>query len=427
MRDDIVRKPIWLDVELPRFPALAADADVDVVVVGGGLTGLMTAWLLAREGRSVMLIERDRLACANTARSTAHLTCVTDLPLHEATERYGDDVAKAFWDAGTTGIDLIARTVSELQVDCDFRWTPGYLHVAPDRDRDAANLRRDAQLAASYGLDALFLVSVPGVGRPGVRFGRQALFHPLCFAAGLVANLTAIGGIVHEGSTLEALEGSPPRLRINGHTVRCRQVVIASQAPLFDRGLALPGAAGVRERLALYTSFVIAGTMPTGTHPAALYWDTADPYEYLRVENSVGGQTVLLGGRDVPAGESVDESLRFSALEKRLAQRLPEARATHCWSGELVQSEDGLPFIGPLGDGVFVATGFCGNGFTLGAVAALMVRDACLDRVHPWEELFDPQRPRWRGSLWQTLSKTFERLSGHTDGGPAPGDRPASL
>src|SRR6478735_3151719 len=171
MRDDISRKPLWLDVELPRFAPLTTDLDVDVAVIGGGITGLTTAWLIAREGRSVALFERDRLAMGDTSRTSAHLTCVTDLALHEATDRFGATTARALWEAGTSGIDLIASTVRELEVDCDFRWTPGYLHVAADRGRDVANLRRDAELAAEFGLDALFLVSVPGVGRPGVRFG----------------------------------------------------------------------------------------------------------------------------------------------------------------------------------------------------------------------------------------------------------------
>lgn len=427
MREDIVRGPLWLNVDYPRFAPLAADLDVDVAVIGGGITGITTAWLLAREGRRVALLERDRLAAGDSASSEGHLTSITELPLHVVVDRFGEPTARALWEAGTAGIDLVARTVLELKVDCDFRWTPGYLHVAPGHDRDVAGLRRDAQIAADLGLDALFLVSVPGVGRPGIRFGRQALLQPACYAAALAQDLVTLGGALHEGSTLEAIEGSPPRLTVNGRTVRCSQLVLASHEPLFDRRLGLPAAALLRERLTPCTTFVVAAELPAGSHPAAIYRDTAVPDETLRVENTVAGQLALLGGADVPSPEVGREEPKLDSLLARLAQRVPGARATHAWVGGAVRSDDGLPYVGSLGNGVFVATGLGGNDFTLGTVAATMARDSCLGRANPLLEIFDPLRPRWRATLWQSLSRRFERWGGLSTGGPAPqsGNRPA--
>jgi len=355
---------------------------------------------------------------------------VSDLPLRDAVDRLGENAARAFWEAATTGIDLIARTVSELAVDCDFRWTPGYLHAATGRHGDTADLRREAQLATAMGLDAAFLVSVPGIGRPGVRFGRQAVFHPRCYAAALAESLAMLGGALHEGSALEALEGSPPRLLVNGRTVRCRQVIVATPAPVSDRRLALPGAAAVRDRLRVATTFVVSAQLPAGTHPAALYWDMATPYDYLRVDNTVGGQLALLGGLDVAAQAPVEELPQFEILLSRLAERLPDARPTHAWTGDIVHSDDGLPFVGWLTEGVFLAAGLGGNGLTLGTAAAMVARAACLGRPHPCADLFDPRRPQRRGSLWQSLSRKFERWGGVSDGGPAPdssGNRPAPL
>ncbi len=394
---------IWMNAQLPSFGPLDRDLAVDVAVIGAGLTGITTAYLLAREGRRVALFDRGRLAAGDTGRSTAHLTCVTDLPLHQAADRLGEASARAYWEAGMAGIAQIARAVGELRIDCDFRWTPGYLHAAAgEESRDAMGLRRDAQLAAAFGLDAQYLESVPGVGRPGVRFGGQACFHPRKYARALIEALIADGGEVFEHSALEAQEPAPARLRINGYGVSARFVVIATHAPLLD---------GLRDRLALYTSYVLAARLPPGTLPAALYWDTGDPYEYLRIDPAVGAQCATFGGADLPSSSDADPEERFAQVDRRLRKRLPDAIVTHRWYGQLVQTDDGLPFVGENQRGEFVATGFCGNGFTLGTVAAMMARDACLGRSNPWGDLFALERPAPMHGLWRAVTRNLSRLT----------------
>jgi glycine/D-amino acid oxidase-like deaminating enzyme len=119
----------------PEFPTINCDIEVDVVVVGAGLTGITTAYLLKQEGARVALIERDRVAAGDTSRTTAHLTYVTDTRLHQLADTFGHDAAKAFWEAGAAAIDAIASIARQTQADCGFRWTPGYLH-ASIQDKD---------------------------------------------------------------------------------------------------------------------------------------------------------------------------------------------------------------------------------------------------------------------------------------------------
>ena len=118
------------------FPALDRDIEVDVVVVGAGLTGITTAYLLKQEGTRVALIERDQIAAGDTSRTTAHLTYVTDKPLHKLADTFGHEAAKSFWEAGAAAIDEIAARVGQTQADCGFHWTPGYLHASL-QDKDA--------------------------------------------------------------------------------------------------------------------------------------------------------------------------------------------------------------------------------------------------------------------------------------------------
>jgi glycine/D-amino acid oxidase-like deaminating enzyme len=169
----------------PAFPAIDRDIAVDVVVVGAGLTGITTAYLLKQEGARVALIERDRIAAGDTSRTTAHLTCVTDERLHKLANTFGNDAAKAFWEAGAAAIDAIAAIAGQTQVDCGLHWTPGYLHASM-QDKDATErqeLEKDVELARAFGFDATFVEHVPFANRPGVRFAHQAKFHPLKYLA----------------------------------------------------------------------------------------------------------------------------------------------------------------------------------------------------------------------------------------------------
>src|SRR5262245_47617559 len=114
--------------KFPEFPSISSDLETDVVIVGAGLTGITTAHLLKEAGAKVVLLDRQRCASADTGHTTAHLTYVTDERLHHLVKTFGKDAARAFWEAGATAIDHIFEIVQRLEIDCDFKWVPGYLH-----------------------------------------------------------------------------------------------------------------------------------------------------------------------------------------------------------------------------------------------------------------------------------------------------------
>src|SRR6187200_3425663 len=115
-------KSYWSETAFPHFPTIDHDIDVDVAIIGGGLTGITAAWLLKKAGASVALVERQRCASADTGHTTAHLTYVTDYRLPRLVKTFGRDGAQAFWEAGMAGIDQISEIVRELNIDCDFKW-----------------------------------------------------------------------------------------------------------------------------------------------------------------------------------------------------------------------------------------------------------------------------------------------------------------
>src|SRR5262245_5184252 len=156
--------PYWIETAtLPEFPGLDRDLEVDVVIVGGGLTGITTAYLLKKSGAKVALVERDGCAAADTGHTTAHLTYVTDARLHHLVKKFGRDCARAFWDAGAASIDQIYDLVRAENIECDFKWVPGYLHAALKNpaSNEIELLQRDAELASGLGFGAEFIDSVP--------------------------------------------------------------------------------------------------------------------------------------------------------------------------------------------------------------------------------------------------------------------------
>jgi glycine/D-amino acid oxidase-like deaminating enzyme len=221
----------------PDFPAINRNIEVDVVVVGAGLTGITTAYLLKQEGARVALIERDQIAAGDTSRTTAHLTYVTDTRLHQLVDTFGNDTAKAFWEAGAAAIDEIAAVALQTKADCGFHWTPGYLHASM-RDEDAKErqlLEKVVELASAFGFDATFVEHVPVANRPGVRFAHQPKFHPLQYLEPLVRAIPGAGSFVFAHTAMEDVDDKPMVVHAGGQKIRCDYLVIATHNPLVGK------------------------------------------------------------------------------------------------------------------------------------------------------------------------------------------------
>jgi glycine/D-amino acid oxidase-like deaminating enzyme len=390
----------WLDHPLPRFPALEHDLAVDVVIVGAGLTGITTAYLLKQEGVRVALLDRARVAAADTGHSTAHLTYVTDDRISELVARFGRECAQAFWEGGRAAIDEIERLAARTGAQCDLRRVPGFLHAPRNgrsHGRELERLERDADLARDLGFDTRFIREVPMMGRAGVRFADQARFHPRKYLEPLLRAIDGDGSFVFEHTTFEGVNELPVSVRANGHNIRCDYIVIATHNPLMARD-GVVSAAAFRSRFSLYTSYVLGADIPGKRTPEALFWDTNDPYDYARVDSPAAGdsQYVIFGGNDVKSGQEPREMPEsreaFAIVEARLKDIVPDATVVDRWLGEVVVTDDGLPFIGENAHREFIATGFCGNGFTLGTLSAMLARDRYLGRDNAWFEHFRVDR-----------------------------------
>jgi glycine/D-amino acid oxidase-like deaminating enzyme/nitrite reductase/ring-hydroxylating ferredoxin subunit len=401
----------WLrSVSIPEYPTLGRDVTVDVAVVGGGITGITTAYLLKAAGLTVALIERNQCARADSGHTTAHLTMVTDLPLTELARNFGKDAARAVWDAGRIAIDQIESHVEAEQIECGFRRVPGYLHQAiAGNGLSTVELEDVAALAQDLGFDAAFEPAVPHFRRAGVRFENQGLFHPLRYLYQLLRVIPGSGSHVFERTTATDVVDDPLSVRCGTHTITCDYVVMATHTPLAGKSNSV-SATLLQSKLALYSSYAVGGKLPSGSVPHGLYWDTSNPYYYLRVEPRPWDDYAIFGGNDHKTGQADDTRACYEALDAAARKLLPGFELTDRWSGQVIDTNDGLPYIGETSERQFVATGFAGNGMTFGTLAAMMARDAVVGRTNPWRDLLSVGRTHLRGGTWDYLRENKDYL-----------------
>lgn len=403
-------RPYWADfATFPTFTRLVGDEHVDVVVVGGGITGLTAAYLLTSAGKTVALLDRGRCAQVDTGHTSAHVTMVTDTRLTDLVNRFGRHHAQAVWDAGLAALSEIALIIREHQIDCGFEWVDGYLHepTSDARSGEVTSFKDDADLANELGFDAAWIDDVLLVGGAGIRFAAQARFHPRKYLSGLALAITAGGGRIYEHSEAVAFSDSPLGVTVNGHTVTCEDIVLATHNPLAGIGHSAI-AALFQTKLALYSSYVVAGRVPSGRVPDALFWDTADPYHYLRVEPCPDHDLVIFGGEDHKTGQVTDTTACYDRLARSLTRLVPDVVLSHRWSGQVIEALDGLPYIGQTADHQYTATGFGGNGMTFGTLGAMIISARILGQKNPWTDLFAPERTAILQGAWDYVAENAD-------------------
>ncbi|MGD9644892.1 MAG: FAD-dependent oxidoreductase [Pirellulales bacterium] len=400
--------PVWEEVQLPRYEPLSRPDHFDVVIIGGGVTGLSAAYFLKQAGKRVCLLERGRLTKGDSGHTTAHLTCVTDMRLRGLVRAFGPEQAALTWYAGIAALDLIEQAVVDNEISCNFRRVPGFMHASLEGHRDETDeLRAEAGLARALGFDADFVQRVALVDKPGFRIADQGKFHPTAYLAGLVRFVAGDGSVIHEQSDVTAIEDDPLVVVANDVRVSCEYVVIGTHVPLMGKA-PLVRASLLQSKLAPYSSYVVSGEAPLASVPDLCLWDTSDPYYYLRVDHRNSHARVIFGGKDHKTGQVTDTEACFEKLEQMLRELLPSVEIDSHWSGQVIATNDGLPLIGETAPRQFVATGFNGNGYTFATIAGLMARDALLGHANPWQELFSVDRRKVRGGAWNYIKENLD-------------------
>jgi glycine/D-amino acid oxidase-like deaminating enzyme/nitrite reductase/ring-hydroxylating ferredoxin subunit len=392
-------RPIWLDgVVAPSRIAITQDANVDVCIIGAGIAGLSVAYTCARQGKSVVVLELEQIAAGESGRTTAHLTNALDDRYLQLEKARGLDVSKMAAEAHTAAIDRIEQTIRDENIDCDFTRLDGYLFLGGS---DTEQLLDDELAAATRaGIQGLEKVAnAPGFASgPALRFPRQGRFHILKYLSGLAEAIERHGGKIYGESKVEDITpGSPAKVKTkSGVTVTANDVVVCTNGSISDMVI-------THTKQAPYRTFVIAMAAPKGSFPDALFWDTPDPYHYVRIQPlDATRDAVIIGGEDHKTAHEDDAGARFDTLEfwaRGLWPQLGE-RITQ-WSGQVLEPIDYLMFCGRNPDGaehVWMASGDSGMGMTHGTIAGILLPSLIDGKGHRWESVFDPKRFTTHGS-----------------------------
>ena len=388
----------WMEVEVcPAARHLAGDMEADVLVIGSGIAGLSCAYELLRRGRHVTVVDRGAIGSGMTARTTAHLSAISDDGYAEFIRRRGEEMARLFHESHATAIARIAQIVEAHGIDCRFRRLDGILYAADAQGED--KIRQEFDAAQRLGITALQENGLPFDGLREVaalRYPGQATFHPAHYLKGLAAALAGEGVRFFAETavaTVEDDEGGITVKTLDGHTLRARMAVVATNSPINDF-------VAVHTKQAPYRTYAIALEIEGGILPDALYWDTLDPYHYVRLGRGEGSDVLIVGGEDHKSGEADDGAERFELLEDWARAHVPEAgRVTHRWSGQVLEPVDYAGFIGlnPGNRNVYVATGDSGQGMTHGVIAGLLIAELASAGAHRWRPLYEPSRKITRG------------------------------
>jgi glycine/D-amino acid oxidase-like deaminating enzyme/nitrite reductase/ring-hydroxylating ferredoxin subunit len=402
--EQLTTRSVWhKTAEVPRFPPLAEDLGADVCVIGAGVAGLSTALFLAREGLSVVVVDGGPIGGGETGRTTAHLATALDDRFREVERLHGARGAQLAYQSQAAAVDAIERVVVEESIECAFRRLDGYLFLGAGESESFLDEEFDAaRRAGCASVERLAKLHVAGrdLG-PCLRFLRQGEFHPLRYVAGVAHAVVRRGAHIFEQARaieIEAQGERATRVRFeSGRVIEASHVVVATNTPFNDRVV-------IHTKQAAYRTYAIAARVRDGSIRRALYWDTEDPYHYVRLhaEPRDHDERLIIGGEDHKTGQEDDPAARFARLEAWARELFPGMQnVEERWSGQVLEPVDGVAFIGrnPGGErNVYVATGDSGMGMTHGTIAGMLITDLIAGRDNEWAALYDPSRKTLRAA-----------------------------
>ncbi|NGM82212.1 FAD-dependent oxidoreductase [Paenibacillus sp. 7124] len=379
--------------ELPSFPRLAEDHTTDIAVVGGGITGITAAYLLAEAGRKVTLLEGTELLAGTTGFTTAKITAQHGLIYSNLIKHFGEEHARSYFRSNSESLEWILQTAGKLGLSCGLEREDAYIYGDVGDGKTLKELEDELEAYRKLGLPGEWVdsVSLPMRIGGGIKLPGQARFHPLQYLKGLLEAFLAKGGTVYEHTMIseevEDEDGLTLFTERGKHRIKCRHAVSASHFPFYD------GGAMYFARLHAERAYALAFE-PETDYEGGMYLCVGKPRRSLRAVEWEGKKLVIAGGESHKTGQSSCTIKHYENLEIFAGELLGIRQIPYRWSTQDLITVDKVPYIGKLSKDkeIYIATGFAKWGMTAGTLAARIIADQIQGKPNPYTELYDPTR-----------------------------------
>lgn len=361
---------------------------VDVLIVGGGMTGLTTGLLLQRAGKSCIIIESYEIGFGTTGGTTAHLNTILDTPYPQIEKDFGEDNAQLVARGAREALDMIKKHVDELNIDCGYSEQPGFIFSQNEDQTKELDKILESSRKAGVDMNYSSTIPVPLPFEKAVVVQGQAQFHPLKYLLALAKAYEEAGGmLLQRCHFLDYTGGSTIEATTSRGTIKAKNMLFATHMP--------PGINLLSFRCAPYRSYAIAVTLADGKYPEGLSYDLYNPYHYYRTQEIGGEKFLIAGGEDHKTGHEENTESPFLRLEAYVKQFFNVDKTPFKWSSQYFEPADGLAYIGTMpggADNLFVSTGFGGNGMTYSTLSAIIISSMIGGEKSPYKKLFHPGR-----------------------------------
>ena len=403
-------EPYWRSaLTFPSFSKLDTDLTTDVLIVGGGITGITSAYLLAKQGVKVTLIEAGQILTGTTGHTTAKITAQHGLIYDQLITDHGEENAKLYYEANTDGMKLIKDLVEEHSIECNLTAQDAYVYA--NTDEYISKIQKELRAYQKLGIRGDYAENIPFSipCKAAVIMKDQAQFHPLKYLTALISTILDAGGTIYERTTAMKIEdGDPPTvLTDTGHSIKSNQVIVASHFPFNDeKGLYFA-------RVHVSRSYVL-GIRTEQEYPGGMYYSADSPSRSLRyTELDNGEKLILVGGDGHKTGQGISTIEHYEALKDFSAQYFDVKDIPYRWSAQDIVTPDNIPFVGPVTanqQNVLIATGFAKWGMTNGSIAARILTDRILQKDNRYAELYDPVRLKGVKNILQDNADVAKHL-----------------
>ncbi|MBM7650688.1 FAD-dependent oxidoreductase [Neobacillus cucumis] len=382
----------WREIELPTFQSLDQDINVDVAIVGGGITGITAAYLLTKEGLNVAILEAGGILNGTTGHTTAKLTAQHGLIYDEFIHHLGKEKARKYYESMMMAVQFVENTVKEKGIDCDFSKQEAYVYATTDEY--AAKLKNEWEAYKSLDIAGALKDSIPFniPVKAALMMSNQAQFHPLKFLKALLEEAINAGCSVYENTVADGIEDDyqePKVVTKSGQRVTAKHVIIASHFPFYDK----PGL--YFAKMYADRSYAI-GVKTNQEYPGGMYISADSPSRSIRYTPLDNGENLLIvGGENHKTGQGVDTLKHFEELQHFTEEVFGINEYQYRWSAQDNVTLDKIPYIGPYTSqrkNVLVATGYKKWGMSTGILAAHLLTDLIVRGSNRFEDIYSPSR-----------------------------------